>query len=68
MSLQEFDDESHMQRTFELAREADPPAELLADAQAHDLYFLGDWVEDVPRLHGALRNGLDAGERLAELN
>jgi len=46
--------------------EAEPPAGLLADAESHDLYVLGDWVEDVPRLHGAIRNGLETGERLAD--
>jgi predicted NAD/FAD-dependent oxidoreductase len=34
-------------------------------AEAHDLYCVGDWVAGEARLHAALRNGLDTGERLA---
>jgi renalase len=29
------------------------------------LYFLGDWVAGEARVHSALRNGLDTGERIA---
>jgi renalase len=41
------------------------PAGLLDSASDHDLYFLGDWVPGEARLHAALRNGLDTGERIA---
>ncbi|KAB7515286.1 NAD(P)-binding protein [Halosegnis rubeus] len=34
-------------------------------AESHGLYCLGDWVGGEARLHVALRNGLDTGERLA---
>jgi len=34
-------------------------------AEAHDLYCLGDWVAGEARLHAALANGLDTGERVA---
>jgi predicted NAD/FAD-dependent oxidoreductase len=33
-------------------------------ARDHDLYFAGDWVGDEPRLHAAVRNGLETGERI----
>ncbi|QSG06191.1 NAD(P)/FAD-dependent oxidoreductase [Halapricum desulfuricans] len=33
-------------------------------ATDHDLYFVGDWVSGEARLHAALRNGLDTGEKL----
>ncbi|WP_135819908.1 NAD(P)/FAD-dependent oxidoreductase [Halostella litorea] len=35
------------------------------DAAAHDLHVVGDWVAGEGRLHAALRNGLETGERLA---
>ncbi|MBX0285082.1 FAD-dependent oxidoreductase [Halomicroarcula sp. F28] len=38
----------------------------LAPAADHDLYFAGDWVAEAPRLHAAVRNGLEVGETLAE--
>ncbi|MFB6308010.1 MAG: NAD(P)/FAD-dependent oxidoreductase [Haloarculaceae archaeon] len=31
----------------------------------HDLFLAGDWVAGEPRLHAAVRNGLETGERLA---
>jgi predicted NAD/FAD-dependent oxidoreductase len=34
-------------------------------AEDHDCYCLGDWVAGEARLHAALANGLDVGERLA---
>jgi renalase len=34
-------------------------------AAGHDCYVLGDWVAGEARLHAALRNGLDTGERIA---
>ncbi|WP_336325973.1 NAD(P)/FAD-dependent oxidoreductase [Halovenus sp. HT40] len=34
-------------------------------AESEGLYCLGDWVAGEARLHAALRNGLDTGERLA---
>jgi predicted NAD/FAD-dependent oxidoreductase len=40
---------------------AGPPEE----ATGHDLYCLGDWVAGEARLHAALRNGLETGERIA---
>jgi renalase len=46
--------------------EGEPPERLLARAEEHDLYALGDWVAGEGRLHAALRNGLDTGERLAD--
>jgi renalase len=41
------------------------PTGLLQSAGEHGLYFLGDWVAGEARLHAALRNGLDTGERIA---
>jgi len=38
----------------------------LAPAAGHDLYFAGDWVAEEPRLHAAVRNGLETGETLAD--
>ncbi len=38
----------------------------LAPAAAHDLYFAGDWVAGEPRLHAAVRNGLEVGQTVAE--
>ena len=37
----------------------------LADAEADGLYCAGDWVAGEGRVHAALRNGLDVGERMA---
>ena len=37
----------------------------LDSAEADDLYCLGDWVAGEARVHAALRNGLDVGERIA---
>ncbi|MFC7176583.1 NAD(P)/FAD-dependent oxidoreductase [Halosegnis marinus] len=34
-------------------------------AEEHGLYAVGDWVAGEARLHAALRNGLDVGERVA---
>ncbi len=34
-------------------------------AEREDCYVVGDWVTGEARLHAALRNGLDVGERLA---
>ena len=34
-------------------------------AAEHDLFFAGDWVAGEGRVHLALRNGLDTGERIA---
>jgi renalase len=42
--------------------ESDPPDVAAAD---HGLYCLGDWVAGEGRLHAALGNGLDTGERIA---
>jgi predicted NAD/FAD-dependent oxidoreductase len=41
------------------------PSGVLQSAADHGLYFLGDWVAGEGRLHAALRNGLDTGERIA---
>jgi predicted NAD/FAD-dependent oxidoreductase len=38
----------------------------LASATAHDLFFAGDWVAGEARLHAAVRNGLETGERIDE--
>jgi predicted NAD/FAD-dependent oxidoreductase len=45
--------------------EEEPPGGVLDEAEDHGLYCLGDWVTGEARLHAALRNGLDTGERLA---
>jgi predicted NAD/FAD-dependent oxidoreductase len=45
--------------------EAGAPSGPLDSAEEHSLYCLGDWVAGEARLHAALRNGLDTGERLA---
>jgi len=37
----------------------------LASAEAAGLYCLGDWVAGEARLHAALHNGLETGERIA---
>ncbi|MEF8775600.1 MAG: hypothetical protein V5A43_03730 [Haloarculaceae archaeon] len=44
--------------------EGSAPADLLAEAEAHDLYVLGDLAVGTPRLHAALRCGLETGDRL----
>jgi renalase len=38
----------------------------LEPAVDHDLYFAGDWVVGEGRVHAALRNGLETGERIAD--
>jgi predicted NAD/FAD-dependent oxidoreductase len=38
----------------------------LRAAEEHGLFFVGDWVAGEGRLHAALRNGLETGERLAD--
>ncbi len=38
----------------------------LESAEEHDLYFVGDWVVGEGRLHAAVRNGLETGERLVD--
>jgi predicted NAD/FAD-dependent oxidoreductase len=45
--------------------ETGAPTGPLQSAEREDLYFLGDWVAGEARLHAALRNGLDTGERIA---
>ncbi|MFB6084645.1 MAG: NAD(P)/FAD-dependent oxidoreductase [Halorientalis sp.] len=35
-------------------------------AADHDLYLAGDWVAGQARVHAALRNGLETGERIAD--
>jgi renalase len=42
------------------------PTELLAAAESHNLYFVGDWSVGTPRLHGALRSGLDMADKLRD--
>ena len=37
----------------------------LSSAESAGLYCLGDWVAGEGRVHAALRNGLDVGERIA---
>ncbi|MDS0276395.1 FAD-dependent oxidoreductase [Halomicroarcula sp. S1AR25-4] len=46
--------------------EATVDHEALRGATDHDLYFAGDWVADEPRLHAAVRSGLETGEAIAE--
>ena len=41
------------------------PEESLRAAEDGGLYCLGDWVAGEGRVHAALRNGLDVGERIA---
>ncbi|PSQ16122.1 NAD/FAD-dependent oxidoreductase [Halobacteriales archaeon QS_8_69_26] len=38
---------------------------VVASARDHGLYLVGDWVAGEARLHAALRNGLETGERMA---
>ncbi len=45
--------------------ESGAPTGPLQSAERENLYFLGDWVAGEARLHAALRNGLDTGERIA---
>jgi renalase len=49
---------------YALPDEAVRPGPLRA-AEEHGLYCAGDWVAGESRLHAALRNGLDVGERMA---
>ncbi|AWB26966.1 NAD(P)/FAD-dependent oxidoreductase [Halococcoides cellulosivorans] len=44
--------------------EDDPPRDLLRAAEDHAIYCLGDWTIGTPRLHGALRSGLDTADRV----
>jgi renalase len=37
----------------------------VSSAESSNLYCLGDWVAGEGRIHAALRNGLDIGERIA---
>ena len=55
----------HQGWRYALPEEAVDPAPF-ADAEAHGLFHLGDWVPGEARLHAALRDGLETGERLAE--
>ncbi|MFB6227428.1 MAG: NAD/FAD-dependent oxidoreductase, partial [Halobacteriales archaeon] len=43
-----------------------PPETPLRTAEAAGLYCAGDWITGEPRLHAALANGLDTGERVAD--
>jgi predicted NAD/FAD-dependent oxidoreductase len=40
--------------------------EVLARGADHDLFFAGDWVVGEARLHAALRNGLETGDRICD--
>ncbi|QSW98505.1 NAD(P)/FAD-dependent oxidoreductase [Haloterrigena alkaliphila] len=42
--------------------------EPIREAEAEGLYCLGDWVAGEGRLHAALRNGLETGERVTNTN
>ncbi|WP_339104034.1 FAD-dependent oxidoreductase [Haloterrigena salinisoli] len=42
--------------------------ESVREAEAEGLYCLGDWVAGEGRLHAALRNGLETGERVVRSN
>ncbi len=44
--------------------EAGAPTGVLQSAESAGLYCAGDWVAGEARLHAAMRNGLDVGERL----
>ncbi len=44
--------------------EGGAPTGVLQSAESDGLYCAGDWVAGEARLHAALRNGLDVGERL----
>ena len=44
--------------------DASADADALAGAADADLYFAGDWVVGEGRIHAALRNGLETGDRL----
>ncbi|WEL22035.1 NAD(P)-binding protein [Halorhabdus sp. BNX81] len=46
--------------------ETDAPTALLRAAEGHDLYCLGDWTVGTPRLHGALRSGLEIADRVRQ--
>ena len=41
-------------------------ADVLSRAEGEGMFFAGDWVVGEGRVHEALGNGLDAGERIAE--
>ncbi|MFB6073542.1 MAG: NAD(P)/FAD-dependent oxidoreductase [Haloarculaceae archaeon] len=41
------------------------PGGLVDAARDRELYLLGDWVAGEARLHAALRNGLETGEKIA---
>ena len=45
--------------------DAGAPTGQLQAAESEGLYMLGDWVAGEARVHAALRNGLDVGERVA---
>jgi renalase len=42
------------------------PEDPLRSAETAGLYPTGDWITGEPRLHAALANGLDTGERMAD--
>ena len=44
--------------------EAGVDPEPVTRAEAYDLYCVGDWVAGEGRLHAALRNGLETGEKI----
>jgi renalase len=46
--------------------ETDVDRSPLEAAEAENIFCVGDWVAGEPRLHAALANGLDTGERLAD--
>lgn len=45
--------------------ESGADTEALARAEREGVFFAGDWVVGEGRVHAALRNGLEAGERIA---
>jgi hypothetical protein len=53
----------HQGWRYALARDGVAPGPV-DSAREHGLYCVGDWVAGEARLHAALRNGLDVGERL----
>jgi predicted NAD/FAD-dependent oxidoreductase len=48
--------------------DAGADAETLREAEAHGLYFAGDWVAGDGRVHLAVESGLDAAERIAAVD
>lgn len=63
--LREPDWRDHQHWRYALP-EAGVDREPLRRVEADGLYCVGDWVDGEARLHAALRNGLETGDRLVE--